>query len=74
MRVGIVAVGIGLVFELPILIFFLTLLRIVTPGFLIKQWRYSTLIIFVIAAITDVYDGHLARTQHNRQRLSHPQR
>ena len=35
-----VTLGIGLVFELPVLIFFLTLLRLVTPGFLI---RHSTI-------------------------------
>jgi sec-independent protein translocase protein TatC len=46
-----VTLGIGLVFELPILIFFLTLLRIVTPGFLVRNARYAVLIIVVIAAI-----------------------
>ena len=45
-----VILGIGLVFELPILIFFLILLRIVTPGFLFKHSRYAILIIFIIAA------------------------
>ena len=46
-----VMLGIGLVFELPILIFFLILLRIVTPRFLIRNSRYAVLIIVVIAAI-----------------------
>lgn len=46
-----VTLGIGLVFELPILIFFLTLLRIVTPKFLISNSRYAILIITVVAAI-----------------------
>lgn len=46
-----VVLGIGLVFELPVVIFFLTLLRIVSPSFLIKHSRYAILIIFVIAAI-----------------------
>ena len=46
-----VMLGVGLVFELPVLIFFLTLLRIVTPGFLIRHSRYAILIIFIIAAI-----------------------
>ncbi|HMD71291.1 MAG TPA: twin-arginine translocase subunit TatC [Bryobacteraceae bacterium] len=45
-----VILGIGLVFELPILIFFLILLRIVTPAFLLKHSRYAILIIFIIAA------------------------
>lgn len=46
-----VTLGIGLVFELPILIFFLTLLRIVTPSFLISHSRYAILAIVIIAAV-----------------------
>ncbi len=46
-----VVLGIGLVFELPVLIFFLTLLRIVTPGFLIRNSRYAILAIVIVAAI-----------------------
>jgi sec-independent protein translocase protein TatC len=46
-----VMLGIGLVFELPILVFFLTLLRITTPGFLMRNARYAILIITIIAAI-----------------------
>src|SRR5581483_11251731 len=46
-----VTLGVGLVFEMPILIFFLTLLHIVTPSFLIKNSRYAILAIFIIAAI-----------------------
>ena len=46
-----VMLGIGLVFEMPILIFFLTLLRIVTPGFLVRHSRYAILGICIIAAV-----------------------
>jgi sec-independent protein translocase protein TatC len=46
-----VTLGVGLVFEMPVLIFFLTLLRIVTPGFLLRNSRYAILIIVIIAAI-----------------------
>ena len=46
-----VELGVGLVFEMPILIFFLTLLHIVTPSFLINHSRYAILAIFIIAAI-----------------------
>jgi sec-independent protein translocase protein TatC len=46
-----VTMGVGLVFEMPVLIFFLTLLRIVTPKFLISHSRYAILGIFIIAAI-----------------------
>lgn len=46
-----VMLGVGLVFEIPILIFFLTLLRIVSPDFLIRHSRYAILAIVIIAAI-----------------------
>ncbi len=46
-----VMLGVGLVFEIPILIFFLTLLRITTPKFLIANSRYAILVIVVVAAI-----------------------
>lgn len=46
-----VLVALGLVFELPILIFFLTLFGIVTPQFLVKNTKYAILVITVVAAI-----------------------
>jgi sec-independent protein translocase protein TatC len=46
-----VTLGVGLVFELPVIIFLLILLRIVTPSFLINHSRYAILAIFIIAAI-----------------------
>jgi len=46
-----VMLGIGLVFELPILLFFLTLLRVVSPSFLLNHSRYAILAIVIIAAI-----------------------
>jgi sec-independent protein translocase protein TatC len=45
-----VMLGIGITFELPVLIFFLTMLRVVTPGFLIEHSRYAILAITVLAA------------------------
>jgi len=47
----IVLLGLGVIFELPVLIFFLALFNIVTPKFLWKNVRYAVLIIAVIAAI-----------------------
>lgn len=44
-------VGMGLVFETPILIFFLTRIGIVTPQFLMRHFKYAVLLIFIIAAI-----------------------
>ena len=46
-----VILGLGITFELPILVFFLSIFGIVTPKFLLKNIRYAILIIFVIAAI-----------------------
>lgn len=46
-----VVLAIAIVFELPVLIFFLTLLRIVNPGFLVRNSRYAILGIVVLAAI-----------------------
>ncbi|MGH9541301.1 MAG: twin-arginine translocase subunit TatC [Terriglobales bacterium] len=46
-----VILGLGLVFELPTLIFFLSLLGIVNARFLLKNFRYAVLAIFVVAAV-----------------------
>src|SRR5260370_12819121 len=43
--------GLGLVFELPILVFFLLLFVIVTPKFLWKNIRNAILIIAIVAAV-----------------------
>ncbi len=47
----IVLVGLGLIFELPVLIFILSIFGIVTPRFLLKHFRYAMLIITVAAAV-----------------------
>lgn len=46
-----VTLGVGLVFEMPVLIFFLTLLRLASPRFLLRNSRYAILAITVIAAV-----------------------
>jgi len=46
-----VLLGMGLMFELPVLIFFLSLFGIVTPQFLWRNARYAIAIISVVAAI-----------------------
>ena len=43
--------GLGLVFEMPILVFFLALMGILTAGWMSRNFRYSILVIFIIAAI-----------------------
>lgn len=46
-----ILLGLGLVFEMPILVFFLARLGLITPKFMIRNLRYAVLIIFIIAAI-----------------------
>ncbi len=46
-----VILGVALVFELPVLIFFLTLIRVASPRFLLRHSRYAILAIVVLAAI-----------------------
>ena len=44
-------IAMGVVFELPIIIYFLTRIGLITPTFLRKQRRVSILILFIIAEI-----------------------
>jgi sec-independent protein translocase protein TatC len=46
-----IILGMGVIFEMPILIFFLALMGIVSAGFMWKNFRYAILVIFIIAAI-----------------------
>lgn len=46
-----VILGLGISFELPILIFFLALLGVVSPKFLWDNIRYAILAVFLVAAI-----------------------
>jgi sec-independent protein translocase protein TatC len=46
-----IIVGLGIVFEMPILVFFLSLMGIVSAKWMWKNLRYSILVIFTIAAI-----------------------
>jgi sec-independent protein translocase protein TatC len=49
--VGLMIAAFGLTFEFPVLLVFLQLVGVITPQTLIKQWRYATVIIFVLAAV-----------------------
>ncbi len=46
-----VILGVALVFEMPVVIFFLTLLRLASPRFIFKNSRYAILGIVVLAAV-----------------------
>jgi sec-independent protein translocase protein TatC len=43
--------GLGVVFQVPVIIFVLARLGLVTPGFLIRQWKWVVLLSFVISAV-----------------------
>jgi sec-independent protein translocase protein TatC len=43
--------GVSVIFELPALIFFLTLIRVASPSFLIRHSRYAILAIVILAAV-----------------------
>jgi sec-independent protein translocase protein TatC len=55
-----VVLGVGIIFELPVVIFLMTALGVVTPGFLLRHSRYAILAIFIVAAVvtpsTDVFN------------------
>jgi sec-independent protein translocase protein TatC len=43
--------GLGLVFQMPMVVFFLARFGVVTAGFLVRKIRYAVLIIVVVAAV-----------------------
>lgn len=46
-----VILGIALVFELPTLVFFLSRMGVITARFMIKNFKYAVLAVFIIAAV-----------------------
>jgi sec-independent protein translocase protein TatC len=46
-----IILGLGVIFEMPILVFFLAMMGMVTAGWMWHNIRYSILVIFIIAAI-----------------------
>jgi sec-independent protein translocase protein TatC len=44
-------IGMGLVFQMPTVVFFLSKMRLITARFLISNFKYAFLIIFVVAAV-----------------------
>jgi|WetSurMetagenome_2_1015567.scaffolds.fasta_scaffold314000_1 sec-independent protein translocase protein TatC len=46
-----VYLGCAIIFEIPILIFFLSIFGLVTAGFLMRNLRYAILVIFIVAAV-----------------------
>ena len=46
-----IALACGLVFQLPLVTMLLTALGVVTPGFLLRQWRYALVLVFLVTAL-----------------------
>ncbi|HEV8525320.1 MAG TPA: twin-arginine translocase subunit TatC [Terriglobales bacterium] len=46
-----VILGLGIIFEMPVIVFFLALMGVVRPGWMWKNLRYAVLAIFVVAAV-----------------------
>ena len=46
-----IVVGMGGVFQLPVLVAFLSLFGLITPGFLWNNFRYAVLLIVIVAAV-----------------------
>jgi len=46
-----IIIGLGLMFEMPILVFFLAVMRVITAKWMWRNLRYSVLVIFIVAAI-----------------------
>jgi sec-independent protein translocase protein TatC len=46
-----VMLGVGIIFEIPVILFLLTLVRVASPSFLVRHSRYAILAIVVLAAI-----------------------
>jgi sec-independent protein translocase protein TatC len=46
-----ILIGIGVVFELPTLVFFLSRMGLVTARWMIKKFKYAVLVAFIIAAV-----------------------
>ncbi len=46
-----VMLGVGIVFEIPILLFLLTLIHVASPAFLVRHSRYAILAIVTLAAV-----------------------
>ena len=46
-----IIIGLGLMFEMLILVFFLALMRVITAKWMWRNLRYSALVIFIVAAV-----------------------
>lgn len=54
--------GLGVVFQLPVIIFVLARIGLVTPGFLIRHFKYAVLVSFILAAVITPTPDIMAQT------------
>lgn len=54
--------GLGVVFQLPVIIFVLARIGLVTPGFLIRHFKYAVLASFILAAVITPTPDIMAQT------------
>lgn len=54
------ALGTGLMFQLPLVVVILTMIRVVTPRFLWSKWRHAIVGIVIIASVVTPGDGALS--------------
>jgi sec-independent protein translocase protein TatC len=50
-NVTMVVLACGIVFELPIIVYFLSAIGLLTPAFMMKYWRHAVIVILILAAI-----------------------
>ena len=46
-----IALACGAVMQLPLVTMALTAMGLVTPGYLLRQWRYALVIVFIVTAV-----------------------
>ncbi len=46
-----ICLAFGLIFELPLVVLFLSLIGLVDPGMLLRGWRYALVVIFTFSAV-----------------------
>jgi sec-independent protein translocase protein TatC len=49
--ITIIMLGLGMVFQIPTITFFLARMGIVTPRMMARPWRYAIVVIFIVAAV-----------------------
>jgi sec-independent protein translocase protein TatC len=55
-------IGMGLVFQMPTIVYFLAKMKVITARFLIRNIKFAILIIFVLAAVVTPSGDMLTQT------------